>query len=98
MTDKLDGMEIQDQKPAGGKADVPATSSGNMPAQPPSKLQSLNTGFDGIGDSTFAEGIAVEKIYNKFGRYFVSLTVRTASETNVNSAKTAGGAIRSHAT
>ena len=41
-----------------------------------------------FGDSTFAEGIKEEKTYNKYGRYFVSLTVHTTSQTNVNSAVT----------
>jgi hypothetical protein len=59
MTDKLSDMKIEDQ-PTGGGAQPPATSDGNMPAQQPSKLQSLNTGFDGIGDSTFAARVVLD--------------------------------------
>ncbi len=54
MTDKLDGLTIEQD------SNVPAASQAQAPAKAPSKLQQLNTGFDGIGDSTFAARVVLD--------------------------------------
>lgn len=54
MTDKLDGLKIEEAEVVAGKTTavtVPGTQS---------KLQTLNSGFEGIGDSTFAARVVFD--------------------------------------
>jgi hypothetical protein len=60
--DKLDGMKIEEDVPANDvHAGTGSPPGANVPAiDAPNKLQQLNTGFDGIGDSTFAARVVLD--------------------------------------
>lgn len=55
MTDKLDGLKIEE-----GKVTEAGTNAVATAGDAPSKLQQLNQGFDGLGDSTFAARVVFD--------------------------------------